>query len=488
MVQFIKYKKSILFSIGFLFFMQIISAQDLARARELFLQKDYVRAKETIDSLIKKDSKNIDILLFSATLYSAISEDPEARNLTVDARQDAFNALQKAVQINAATAKKQLEPEGFALPLSLYKGYTNDGLVEFNAGAERNDKNSYASALATFKKAGTISHFIYNNSWGLTAIDTNNIFYCAKAAMKAGNDEDALLYSSQIADNGITGTLLNNNFEPVYQWLAYYYKEKNDKANLYRYIQLGAEKYPASNYFTLIKMDWLRLQKDYPALLNVYTNTIFKTSANKASYTVAYCQDLYTYLYEINASLKLENRKRYEETLKNTLLDYIKTNPNNTTALLLAGKLYINKTTDEFKEMAIRSTTDSKVLNNYRTQANRYYKLSNQYLLQIVNKNSIISRSNYNEALELLIANFRNLNQQKEVRKYQALLSKSAALYYKILILIILLFNIILIIGILIFYSVAIPLPWCRHKNAYNHHYVLIAALPLLAAYLKIVQ
>ena len=67
----------------------------------------------------------------------------------------------------------------------------------------------------------------------------------------------------------------------------------------------------------------------------------------------------------------------------------------------------------------LRSTTDAKVLNRYKVAANNFYKRSNRYLLEIVNKFSETDTAIYNEALSLAIMNFRMLKMTKEVRKYQ---------------------------------------------------------------------
>ena len=164
MKYFTEYKKPILICIGFLFLMGMIKAQNLSGAKLLLQQKDYARAKETVDSLLLANGANAATWLLKADIYNAINKDANARNLVVDAGQEAFIALQKAMQLNTGEVNAQLKASGFDLPFDLYNNFTNAGLTFFNAGVERNDKASYLQALSNFKQAGLVSRYIYGNS------------------------------------------------------------------------------------------------------------------------------------------------------------------------------------------------------------------------------------------------------------------------------------------------------------------------------------
>jgi hypothetical protein len=418
MIQYTSYKKSIIFIIGFLFFTTFVKAQDLSRPKQLLQQKDFARAQEAIDSFVQLNDAHAEGWLLKATIYNAISKDAAAKELVADARQEAFMALQKAMQINSAGTTEQVKKEQYNLPFDLYKGYTNQGVAYFNAGAERNDKTSYAEALNNFKKAGLVGNYINTNGWGLSAIDTNNLYYCAKAAINAGKEEDAALFAKKIADAGIVKNLASKGFEPIYQWLAYNYKQKQDGENLLKYATLGTKQFPASVYFNLIYIDWLRQQKDYSNMFALYQDVFKKLPNNNGKYQLAYYNDVFNYLYQ--SGEPVSDQIKYEKVLSTGLLQYIKANPASAEGRLLLGKLYINQANDVSKEWALRSTTDPKILNGYKTARRNLLLKSNKYLLEIVNKFAKPGAAVYIDALQLVVGNFRALNMPKEMSRYKA--------------------------------------------------------------------
>ena len=419
MKYFTEYKKPILICIGFLFFMGVIKAQDMSSAKLLLQQKDYARAKEAVDNLVLIPDANAAIWLLKADVYNTISKDTDARNLVADARQEAFQALQKAMQLNPGEVNTQLKSSGFGLPFDLYNSYTNTGLTFFNAGVERNDIGSYKEALTNFKQAGLISRYIYANGWGLSATDTVNLYYTVKTAINTDKEEDAVFYCKKIIDNNITETVAQNDFENIYQWLVYYYKTKQDKAYFIKYADAGMKAFPNSSYFNLSYLDWYRQQKDYANLLAQYKILFAKDDAN-GKYQLDYYSDIFNYLYQ--GKTEITNKKQYQTQLTNGLTGYLKLNPASTAARLLLAKFYINQATDVNKVMMLRSTTNATVLNEYRVAADNFYKRSNRYLLEIVNKFPKTEALIYNETLSLLIMNFIMLKMTKEVRKYQKLL------------------------------------------------------------------
>lgn len=406
MKYFIEYKKPILICIGFLFFMGMTKAQDLSRAKLFLQQKDYARAKETVDSLLSVNGANAATWLLKADIYNAINKDANARNLVADAGQEAFIALQKAMQLDAGEVNTQLKGRDFDLPFDLYNNFTNAGLTFFNAGVERNDKASYLQALSNFKQAGLVSRYIYANGWGLAALDTLNLYYAAKAAINTDKEEDAVLNCKKIADASITETAAQTDFETIYQWLVYYYKTRQDEQNFYKYADAGMKAFPNSSYFTLSYIDWYRQRKDYTNLLAQYKILFAKDDAN-FKYELYYFNDIFNYLYQ--SKLAIDNRAAYESQLSKGLLQYIKLNPANADARLLLAKLYTNQASDVFKESLLRSTTDVKIMNGYKTAQRNLLLKSNVHLRQIVNKRAAASKAIYEEAKGLLVLNNRML-------------------------------------------------------------------------------
>lgn len=51
-------------------------------------------------------------------------------------------------------------------------------------------------------------------------VDSNNLFYAAKAAIYVGKEQDRVLYSKKNSDNFIAKTLEIKIFQPIYEWLV----------------------------------------------------------------------------------------------------------------------------------------------------------------------------------------------------------------------------------------------------------------------------
>ena len=118
-------------------------AQNLSTAKTFIEQKDFARAKESVDSFVLINDTDAEVWLLKANIYNAIIKDAELKYLAADGRMEAFEALKKAKQLNSDFVTEQLRPANYNLAFDLYNGFTSEGLAYFNAGAERTDKGSY---------------------------------------------------------------------------------------------------------------------------------------------------------------------------------------------------------------------------------------------------------------------------------------------------------------------------------------------------------
>jgi hypothetical protein len=340
MKYFTEYKKPILTCIGFLFFMASPKAQDPAYARQLFEQGNFAAAKQSVDSFVQTHTANAAGWLLKANIYNAISNNPQFKDLMADGLTDAFIALQKAVQLNADLVNEQLKKDHYQLAYDIYNGFTNDGLLYYNAGVENNFKGNFITALDKFKKAASVGSMIYNNGWGLTAMDTSNICYTAKAAVMAGKEDDAFIMAKKIADAGITQTTGGNSLASIYQWLTFYYKKQKDGANLLKYSQLGINYFSNDTYFNLILIDWYRQQHAYKDMFAAYEQLFAKAAGNN-QYQLPYLNDVFNYVY--NNATPITDMAAYENKLSNGLKAYIKEHTSSAEARLLLAKSYINQ-------------------------------------------------------------------------------------------------------------------------------------------------
>lgn len=401
----VSYKKSILLSIGFLFLGGWLAAQDLPRIKELLHEKRLAEAKEAVDSLVVFEQSAV-ALLIKAEVYNAVASDISFRKLAPDARWEAFQALQKAVLAYKEYSNHQVTADSFRLVFDLYNGYTAEGMQYYNAGAERDDKTSFATALTHFKKAAAVSQFIYSNNWGKTETDTLNLLYLSKSAINAEKEEDALFYSKKIADNYLQYSPFKNHYEIIYQWLVYYYKERKEPESFTKYLALAKEQFPLSTYFDLAEIDWLREQQDYALLFTKYRQLLQAEPANN-TYRLAYYRDQFMYLWGPGASNQ-PNKLVTVKALVNGLQQLAAGNKENgvtMNARLLLAKVYINQAQDLHKELLMRSTTDPKVTGSYKKRYRDLLLLSNKYLKQITTVKTMQHQATGREAAQLLTAN-----------------------------------------------------------------------------------
>ncbi|GAB2809959.1 hypothetical protein [Ferruginibacter profundus] len=419
MNKFTGYKKSILVSIGFLFLIPWLKAQEPAYARQLFKQNSLVAAKESVDSFLQQNSSSAEAWLLKAQVYNAITSDLFLKDLVADGRMDALQALQKAMQLNKPYTEKELSADNYKLAFELYNGYNDEAVAYFNAGAERNDKASYAAALTRFKKAAAVMQFIAAHIW-VESPDVRNLLYSAKAAIAAGKEDDAMYFAKKMADQHISGYPYGDG-EPVYKWFLYHLRLKKDDEGMHKYYGTMELLYPSSDYYMLNLIDYYRDKNDIVAMIVQYYK-LFSTNAHygKPVNRLLLIKDLYNYLYTspeknppfIDArdhNWGIVTAKRLKDTLYSELVRFYKTADTVAEAKLLLGKFYINQAVDNEKA-------------GKKTAAANNLKQSNIYLQELVNQQPAVKdKKMYKEALALLLTNYKILGMPKEMKKYAAL-------------------------------------------------------------------
>ncbi len=418
MKGFICYKKRIsILVLGLIFFLPGTEAQNLVKVQQLWQQHELAASREQVDSYTAAQPNDVEGWLLKARIFNAISSDAVLQNSVADGRMEAIQALQKAVKLNLDRVTNELKKDSFAMPFQLYNGYSDDGIAVFNTAAEVNDKALYLEALNLFKKASLIGTIIYTNKWGLQAIDTNNLYYSAKAAIRAEKTEEAVDLIKKIADAHINETAANKGFESLYQWLVFNYRKQNNEAAMNKYTALANVAFPLSPYFRLNYIDWLREQKKYHQLYPNY-KALFDRGFNKAEYRYAFLLDIYNYIYGENGTDVTGSAMDYRKLLEEQLTIYTRQNPAAVNGKLLFGKFYINQAADWQKKILV--TADAKTINTYRKNIEASLRSSNKYLREITDKFPNTDRGLYNEALQLLISNFIMLNQPDLAKKYEA--------------------------------------------------------------------
>ena len=261
-------------------------AQSLEDVQEKVNKEKYAEAQEKIDKLLldPKGQKNPNAWYYKGIIYYNLALD--STRTDKDYRTEAFEAYKKYYEMDPKNVMGTLEQN--ARIFQLYDSYYNAGIKAFNA-------KSFESSFKHFSNALSVENFIndkkftYSN-FTLPVLDTNLILNVAAAATKANLTDSAMVYYKRLADAKLSDTL----YIEVYQMLIDYYGKKNDAANKAKYLALGKELYPTSDYWYDIELT--PLANDKPKLIAKYEELV---ATNPKSYYLAYnyAVELYNYLY-----------------------------------------------------------------------------------------------------------------------------------------------------------------------------------------------
>jgi tetratricopeptide (TPR) repeat protein len=320
---------ALLVSIG----LPVVHAQSLPGIRQQWEQGELYAAKEMADNYCASHPNDAAGLLLKARVYNSVSNDVQYKELQADSRTTAFQSLIAAIQLDAKLVGAELEAEDFNLVTSIYTGYTSDGIALFNAAAETQQKDLYDKALACFKKAAQVNLLLLQHKWGGSLPDACNLYYTALSAIYAGNEEESLRASMAIADNKLLFEIPDKDFEPAYQWLVYYCKQKKLAAALEKFTSTATSLFPHSPYFLLNYIDWQREQQQYNSMFATYNQLL----VNFPQYRLNFYQDIFRCVYNEGW------QGNVKDTLLNGLPQFVQKQPANAAARLLLARCYFNE-------------------------------------------------------------------------------------------------------------------------------------------------
>jgi hypothetical protein len=346
--------KIIYFLSLFLLSANLLWAQHLATAKQLWDDKRIVAAKEAIDTYLDDAGReDAEGWLLKAAIYSAMSTDGQLKYLVADGRMDAFQAIKKATTINPGQVTAKLKTANFAILKDIYTGCTSDGVAFFNAGIEKRAVSDHGTALEYFKKALLVSQFAQQQGWkvGFKPNDSILLYNAAQAAIHAQKEDEALLHGKKLADKHIftAGNYTKTDFENIYQWLVNYYHSRKDGSNLQLYAAKGAKIYPQSQYFTTSSINNYRETGSYAQMIAAYELGI-KQFPNNDALLYSFCCDLFNYIHLPATTVKV--KKLLYPKLEQNLRISIKSQPDSAQAYLLLGKHYFNMAADYQKSGA----------------------------------------------------------------------------------------------------------------------------------------
>ncbi len=416
-------KKILLSSIVFLLVSGLF-AQDLKKVKSYLDAKQLDKAKSEIDAYNEKNANNPEGLYYKSKVYGSIAASDQFKSLVPDARAAAFDAFRKAVDNDKDNKLLILMVQDNYKPiLDLYTGYYEAGIANFNSAASTKNKAYYDSAISNFTKANEVGGYIHSKKWALSELDTNLVLNIGKAAINAGNKDQALLNFKKLADANVKDK--SSGYELAYQWLVSYYKDAKDEANLVKYADLGRQNYPEEDYYDAVLLDYYRANKNYDALFKKYAEVVTKFP-DSATYHFNYATEAFNRVYNSDAGTKISNRDELLKIAGTEMEKALALNPNDINTNWLYGQYYFNAGIDlKEKANAIKSAKpdDVKTKADLNAQAKASFNKAIPYAdkalttLEAGYKKS--EKSRYKSVVDLMQRIYESLGQNDKVKMYQ---------------------------------------------------------------------
>ena len=313
---------------------QAAVAQDVKKVKEQLAANNLSGAKTMIDQMLAnpKNQKNYEVWYTKAKVYSAIASNPTERAAVPDARMQSLEATKKSLELDKTAATTVLTLENYKPVFELYISGFEEGAGLYNA-------EKYDDALNTFKATGTVGEYIFSQGWGLYKLDTTITYYSALSAMNAKKEDEAVMYFKKLADANVGGSPENAT---AYRYLAKYYYDKKDEANMMKYINAGIALYPNDDYMPLLELDYAREKGDSKVLFAKY-DEILARNPNNFAVTIDYATELFAETHVTDASKRPADYDQRCLKIESLYKKAIELKPDSYEAKLSLGKHYYNQ-------------------------------------------------------------------------------------------------------------------------------------------------
>ncbi len=418
--------KRIILSVLFFASVTTLFAQDIKKIKGYVDAKQLDKAKTEIDAYLQKNPDNPEGLYYKSKIYGSLASNEQFKSLAPDGREVAFDAFKKAVESDKDNKLTLLMVQDqYKSIFDLYSGYYDAAVANFNSAAGGN-KADFEQAMNNFIKADEIGNYIYTKKWALSEVDTALVLNIGKAALNAGNKEQAMKYFKKLADANIAGTKDGNvGYNLPYQWLALHYKEAGDSANLLKYANLGKQYFPNDDYFDLVLLDYYRSNKDYESLFKKYGEIVTK-APDSLTYRFNYANEIFNYVYNSDAGTKINNKEELLKTVGTQLEAAGKLSADDTNTNWLYGQYYFNAGID-LKEKAIKikgtKPEDVKSKSELNAQAKEMFTKALPYaekaLTSLESGLKKSEKSRYKSVADLMQRIHTSLGQNDKVKVYQ---------------------------------------------------------------------
>ena len=265
-------------------------AQTIDEIQDLMAKQQWDKAREAIDkfSANEKNSGKWETWYLKAHIYNTLSKDEKFKTTIPDAKMQAFAAYKKYIETDPKLIKGTLEQN--VLLFDLYNSY-------FDEGAKSFESKSFENAYSAFKNAFMIEEFVVSKgftygNFTFPSFDTALVQNVAVSALNAKKEDDAALWYQKMAEKRIIG----DDYKSVYEWLVQHYNDKKDAANRDKFMKLGRELYPESEYWCEVEVGELD-DKDKLKRFARYEEVLAGECGSKYLLNYNYGVELYNYTY-----------------------------------------------------------------------------------------------------------------------------------------------------------------------------------------------
>lgn len=327
--------KKTMFVVLALVITQGLVAQDVKKVKDALANNKLQEARTMIDQMLAnpKNQKNAEAWYLKGKTYSGIAASASERASVPDARLQSLDAFKKSLEIDKNTATLYFTMDNYG---PVYQLYTSG----FEQGAAQYNEEKYEEALGTFKQTSAAGDYIFSQGWGLYKLDTTITYYSALAAMNAKKQDEAVSYFAKLADANVGGP---NNPEYVtpYRYLAKYYYDKKDEANMTKYIAAGRKLYPKDDYLPLLELDYVREKGDKNALFAKY-DEILAASPDNFDVTMDYATEMFAETHVTEPGKRPADYDQRCAKIESLYKKAIEIKPDSYEAKLSLGKHYYN--------------------------------------------------------------------------------------------------------------------------------------------------
>lgn len=311
-------------------------AQNLGRAKDYLKDHKLQEAKVQIDKVltVEKQAKNPEAWFTKAKIYGAIADDSIMKGTVPDAREVAYEAIKKYVEVDEKGQLVLLQLENYKPIMDIYQGYYRTGAAFYNS-------NNFNDAFTSFKHCLEVSDYMISKKWSNLALDTSVILYTGIAAEKSNQRDTAAAYYRKLADARVGG----DGMAEIYKWLADYYNQKEDAANAGKYLKTGAELYPEDDFWIGMELEMASNNGDKNVLYRKYEEVMAKRPDNFV-YPYNYGVELYKEAYTENVAKRPANSKEMISKAEGLIKKALELNPGYTQANLVLGQILYNQAVD----------------------------------------------------------------------------------------------------------------------------------------------